>query len=181
MLVVDGTVRIRRFDMVEQRRGSVLGEGIVTGVIGATAVAVWFLIVDSVAGRPFYTPSLLGEALFSIFGPPAGESPTLHIVGYTLWHYAAYIVIGTILAFIVRRADDDPNVLAGLAIFFFVYQVGFYGVVALMSQWELLGNLAWYQIGIANIVSSVLMGWYLYRGHPRVAEEMRFALDGRES
>lgn len=167
--------------MVEQRRSNVVVEGIVTGAIGATAVAIWFLLVDAVQGRPFYTPEVLGGALFSLFGPPAGESVTTFIVGYTLWHYAAYIVIGTILAAIVRAADKDPNVLAGLAIFFFVYQVGFYGVVALMSQWSVLGNLAWYQIGAANIVSSALMGWYLYRGHPRVAEELQFALEGRES
>lgn len=167
--------------MVEQRRSSVVVEGIVTGAIGATAVAIWFLVVDAIAGRMMHTPVVLGEALFSLFGPTSGESTLLFIVGYTIWHYAAYIVIGTILAAIVRAADTDPNVLAGLAIFFFVYQVGFYGVVALLSQWSMLGNLVWYQLGAANIVSSVLMGWYLYRGHPRVREELRFALEGRES
>lgn len=166
--------------MVKGRRNVVV-EGAVTGAIGATAVALWFLVVDGAAGRPFYTPELLGQALFALFGPPMGESALQHVVGYTLFHYAAYIVIGTVLAAIVRRADEDPNVLAGLAIFFFVYQLGFYGVVTVMSQWELLGRLAWYQIGMANVLSSIAMGWYLWRAHPRVTEELRFALEGRES
>ena len=101
--------------MVEPRRSNLLVEGAITGAIGATAVAIWFLIVDTIAGRPLYTPELLGQAVFSIFGPAAGETATQHVLGYTLVHYAAFAIVGTILAAIVRRADEDPNVLAGLA------------------------------------------------------------------
>ena len=165
--------------MAHKHRRSLLVEGVTTGVIGATAVAVWFLVVDTIAGRPFYTPELLGSAVFSLFGPAGDDSRLQHILGYTLWHYAAYIVIGTVLAAIVRRAQDDPNVLAGLAIFFFVYQLGFYGIVALLSE-TLLGNLAWYQIGMANVVSSLLMGWYLWHTHREVGRELQYALEGRE-
>ena len=39
-----------------QRPRRILWEGMVTGLIGAVSVAVWFLIVDGAAGRPFYTP-----------------------------------------------------------------------------------------------------------------------------
>jgi len=37
-------------------------EGMIAGVIGAIAVAVWFLLLDTAAGRPLYTPTVL--ALF---------------------------------------------------------------------------------------------------------------------
>jgi hypothetical protein len=33
-------------------------EGIVAGVIGAATVAIWFLILDTLKGRPFYTPTV---------------------------------------------------------------------------------------------------------------------------
>jgi hypothetical protein len=42
-----------------ERPHNFLREGIITGFIGATAIAIWFLIVDTISGRPFYTPILL--------------------------------------------------------------------------------------------------------------------------
>ena len=41
-----------------------LREGLIAGILGAATIAVWFLIVDSLHGQPFYTPSILGTALF---------------------------------------------------------------------------------------------------------------------
>src|SRR2546428_8729585 len=39
-------------------------EGLVAGLVGAATIAVWFLILDSLSGRPLYTPTVLGTALF---------------------------------------------------------------------------------------------------------------------
>src|SRR5262245_44253217 len=39
-------------------------EGMVGGLIGAAAVAVWFLLYDLAAGVPLRTPALLGAAVF---------------------------------------------------------------------------------------------------------------------
>ena len=161
-----------------QRHG-VLRQGITTGFIGATAVAVWFLIVDTIAGRPLYTPHILGAAVFGVLGPPAGESAALLITAYTIFHYAVFTVIGIVLAAIVSRGDDDPAVLAGLAVFIVIFQVGFLGFTALLSEWRALGSLAWYQIGAANLVALVLMGGYLYRAYPGAAGGMASALGGR--
>ena len=46
-----------------------LREGLIAGILGAATIAVWFLIVDSVRGQPFYTPSILGTALFKDGSP----------------------------------------------------------------------------------------------------------------
>jgi len=161
-----------------QRQG-ILRQGLITGFIGATAVAIWFLIVDSIAGRPLYTPHILGAAVFGVLGPPRGESAALLIVAYTIFHYAVFTLIGIVLAAIVSRGDDDPAVLAGLAVFVVIFQVGFLGFTALLSEWTALGNLAWYQIGAANLVALALMGAYLYHAHPRAAGGMANALGGR--
>ena len=165
--------------MAVQHRSNLLAEGAITGAIGATAVAVWFLIVDTVSGRPLYTPELLGEAFFSLFGPPAGETPTQYILGYTLVHYFVFAVVGTILAAIVRRADEDPHVLAGLVIGGVVFLLASFGFVAFLSQGTRLGALAWWQIGAATLLAAVLMGWYQWRTHPHVGEELQYTLEGR--
>src|SRR6185295_18953790 len=51
-----------------ERPHNFLREGLITGFIGATAIAIWFLIVDTIAGHPFYTPNFLGEGVVTILG-----------------------------------------------------------------------------------------------------------------
>ena len=39
-------------------------EGISAGILGAAVIAIWFFVLDVFNGRPLYTPSTLGSALF---------------------------------------------------------------------------------------------------------------------
>lgn len=43
--------------------GSVIRQGILAGVVGATILAFWFLVVDALAGQPLRTPGFLAGAL----------------------------------------------------------------------------------------------------------------------
>ena len=47
---------------------SIVREGLIAGFLGATAVAVWFFVVDLIGGRPLFTPNALGVGLLSVFG-----------------------------------------------------------------------------------------------------------------
>jgi hypothetical protein len=162
------------------RGHSVARDGVVAGIIGATAVAVWFLIVDSVAGHPLYTPRVLGTALFSVLGPLGGEGPAVHIVAYTIFHYAAFILVGVIASVVVRWAEREPAVLAGLLILFVAFELGFYGFTALLADWLPIGALAWYQVAAGNLIAATLMGVYLWRANPALGRKFAQALDGRE-
>ena len=155
-------------------------EGLVAGILGATSVALWFLIVDSVSGRPFYTPALLGTALLGVLGPAGSEGMLVHVAIYTLFHYAAFCAAGVVLVLIVHRAETEPAVLAGLLILFVAFETGFYGLAALLSQAELLGNLAWYQIAAGNLLAAAAMGIYVWRTHPALGSEFAHALGGTE-
>ena len=53
---------------------TVLKEGLILGLIGAAAVAAWFLLVDLIAGRPFFTPAVLGSFVFFGLRDPAAVS-----------------------------------------------------------------------------------------------------------
>ena len=53
----------------QQRSVSLFEDGILTGMIGAAVVAIWFLILDTARGQMFFTPSLLGSVIF------LGQSP----------------------------------------------------------------------------------------------------------
>ena len=159
---------------------NVVREGIIAGAIGATSVALWFLIVDTVAGRPFHTPAYLGSALFSVLGPAGNEGAFFHVVVYTIFHYAAFAAVGILLTLLVHRADAEPSVLAGFFILFVAFELGFYGLTALLSQSELLGNIAWYQIAIGNVLAASTMGVYLWRTHPALGRGFSHALGGAE-
>lgn len=163
------------------RSGDVYRQGVTAGVIGATAVALWFLLVDTIAGRPFFTPSLLGHALVSFFTSAESSealSEQLTIFYYTVFHYGAFCVAGIIVSVVVRMAEKQPSILGGFFVLFIAFEIGFHGMVALLQQTTALGALAWYQIMLGNLVAAVAMGTYLWRTHPELREELKHALDG---
>jgi hypothetical protein len=165
------------------RVGDVYREGIIAGVIGATAVAVWFLIVDTIAGRPFFTPMLLGDALMGVFarrGSLPIESATALIAIYTFFHYVAFCIAGIILAVVVHVAQTTPSILGGLFILFIAFEVGSLGLVTLLARATTLGTLAWYQVMAGNIVAAIAMAAYFWKGHPELHHTMEHALDGAE-
>ena len=158
----------------------VFREGVIAGIIGATAIAVWFFIVDLVAGQALFTPSTLGRAVFSVLGAvPDAESPIIHVLAYTLFHYAAFITVGIVAASMVRLAGDEPSVLIGFVILFVAFEVGFYAFVAVLSQVTPLGGLAWWQVMVGNIIAAAAMGFYLLRRHPVLREQFRHSLDAQ--
>ena len=168
-------------------RRSVYQEGIIAGLLGATAVALWFLVVDMFAGRPLHTPEILGRALLGVFGreragvTDAGDDSALLVVAvYTVFHYAAFILVGILAAAVVRAGEREPSLLAGALILFVAFEIGFYGITALLSETDALGNLAWYQIGLANLVAALVMGVYLWRSNPALGRTLDHALQGGE-
>lgn len=158
-----------------------LRDGIIAGVIGATCIAVLFFIVDLSTGHLLLTPAVLGRALVSVFVPNVSPDHTAaFVIVYTLFHYAAFIVVGIIASIIVYTAYREPSVLMGFVVLFAFVEVGFYGLVALLSLATPLGAFAWYDVMIGNVVAAVAMGIYLWRMHPRMAESFRHSMDGEE-
>lgn len=155
-------------------------EGVIAGLLGATSIAIWFLIVDIVAGRPFYTPSVLGIGLLSVFGPRGDEGMVAQVIAYTIFHYGMFLGIGMLVSYIVHRAEKDDTVLAVALILFVALEVGFYGLVAVLSQSRQLGNLAWYQVLAGNLIAALSMGTYIWRTHPELRRELQHALVGDE-
>src|SRR5216117_3854421 len=75
----------------------ILREGFIAGCIGAAAVAVWFLIVDTVNGRPFFTPAMLGSAVFwGAHDPSQVVIEYSRIIGYTMIYGSDFIVSGVV-------------------------------------------------------------------------------------
>jgi hypothetical protein len=169
-----------RESMVE--RHSSIREGLIAGFLGATTVAIWFLIVDVIAGHALYTPDLLGRGLISILGKPPAMPDTMfiRIFAYTLFHYAAFVLVGVIVAWLVHQSARTPAVLAGLLLMFVIFELGAYMLTGLFTESQ-FGGMAWYQIFIANLLATAVMGWYIWIRHPDLKRNLNTALAGEDA
>ncbi len=143
-------------------------EGLAAGLLGATAVAIWFLLHDLAAGTPLRTPALLGAALFHGLREPEALTVTLPLVlQYTVVHGVAFVLFGWIAAGLLALADREPRFLFLVVMLFCCFEVFAIALVAVLAEW-LFDTLAWWTILLANLVAAVVMLGYFFRGH-RVA------------
>jgi hypothetical protein len=157
---------------------TVLRDGIVAGVLGATAVALWFLGVDSIYAHPLATPTALGRGLLRLFGPPGNEGTLTFVAAYTAFHYFAFIVAGVLLSVIVYWARRQPTVLAGAMMLFVAFEIGFYALSSALSESPMFGALGWAQVATGNLIAAIVMGVYMWRTHPKLGQELNHALSG---
>jgi hypothetical protein len=151
----------------------ILREGFVAGTIGAAAVAVWFLLVDMLNGRPFFTPAMLGSAVFwQATDPSQVVIEYSRIIGYTMIHVSAFVVVGVMAAALAAEVEVAPPTLFLVVIAFCFFEVGFYILVAILAR-PILGALAWWNVAIGNGIAALAMGFYLWREHPKIGEELR--------
>jgi hypothetical protein len=143
-------------------------EGIVAGILAAAAVAVWFLIVDSLAGRPFYTPSVLGTALFGRGADLDKVTVSLSTVAMFTWvHCLIFAALGGVAARLLAVAERNPSLGFGVVLFFVILQSGFTTAVAFVAP-TIFSVLGWASILVANLLAAGTMVAYFRLRHPRL-------------
>jgi hypothetical protein len=147
----------------------VLLDGLFTGMIGAVAVALWFLIVDALAGRPFFTPSLLGAVL--LHGGRAAAEPVviapLAVAAYTAFHFVVFVVFGLGVSYGMTLFERFPIMFFVLLVLFLSLQIGFFALNVALGA-SLLGQLRAWTVVIANLLAAGAMAFYQWRRHPSV-------------
>jgi hypothetical protein len=152
---------------------TIVREGVITGLLGATIVAAWFLIFDLARGQPLFTPAALGSTLF--LGAASVDEVVVGpvtVLGYTVLHMGAFIVAGFLAAAIAVAADEQPPLVLAAVLFFAVFEAFFMGTLAMVAEF-LLGALAWWTIAVGNLLAATSMGWYLWTHHPRLRAALR--------
>jgi hypothetical protein len=138
--------------------------------LGALAVALWFLLVDGIAGRALHTPALLGATVLRTPDPiAASEGPNRLMLAalYTPIHFILFALFGVLVVFLMHSARNQPSLLMLAVVLFAIFELGFTGLVAILGQLA-LGDLAWYQVAVGNLIAVLVMGWYIWRRHPDV-------------
>ena len=113
--------------------------GVIAGVIGATTLAFWFLVIDGSQGEPFRTPGFLGGALL---GTDALEPRAGPVILYTLLHYVAFIGVGLGVAWSLSKIHTTPNIFLGLVLGFGLYDLVFYTSLTVTGV-DVVGEFGW--------------------------------------
>ena len=154
----------------------IVENGVVAGMIGASVVAAWFLILDLVTrGVPFFTPSLLGSIIFAGLTPEqvTGLSGAA-IFAYTGLHGILFLGAGITVAWMFSQFERNPQVGVVLLLLFVTFEAILWGVgVSIIPA--LAGAVGAWAIVVANVASAVAMFAFLLRRHPHALERLRQA------
>src|ERR1051325_1863759 len=144
-------------------------EGFVAGILGALTVALWFLVIDMMHGRPFYTPTVLGTALFSRGVWPAtleALPPSFEMVAMFTWvHVLAFAGVGVVAAYLIAVAERHPSLGFGIVLLFVILEACF-TVAAMIVAEPVLRALTWQAILVANLLAGAAMATYFWLRHP---------------
>src|SRR5881397_3111148 len=148
--------------------GSVFREGVVAGLLGAAAVALWFLAIDWIQGEPLRTPRLLGTGILRQTDSLAA------IASYTVVHGIAFALFGIVGAALIAGAERQPLFVFALVIFFTAFEVFFTGGVLIAAKW-VLDEIAGWTIFVGNLLATVVMLAYFFKGHREHARRLTAA------
>ena len=140
-----------------------------TGAVGGSLVALFFLVVDTLNGQPFFTPALLGTALFE--GGPVESivDPGLEMMAYyTVVHCTVFLAVGAALAFLVYEVElHTRHPILVLLLLFVILEAGF-AVAASIFMPGVISKLGPIQVGAANLLGAGGMAFFVLSHYHRV-------------
>ena len=132
--------------------------GALSGMLGAVAMALWFLAIDASQGQPFRTPAFLEAALL---GRDTVAVAPGNIVLYSVIHLALFALAGVAVAWLLGRIRAVPGVLAGLIVGFVLYELVFFASVAVTGV-DIVESLGWLEYLTGNLIAGVTLVGYLH-------------------
>lgn len=143
-------------------------DGVIAGLLGAAVTALWFLIVDAVNGRPLYTPTLLGAALFHTASGLGLETlpVSLDMVAlYTVAHGVVFAAIGSFASRLLAVAQRHPEVGFGILLLFVIFEFAVTVSPVLFAP-AVVRALTWPALLFANVLATAVMAGYLWQCQP---------------
>ncbi len=158
----------------------ILEDGYFAGILGAAVVALWYLILDMIAGRPLYTPSLLGSLLFRSATDAASITVQPSIVAwYTAVHFLAFLGVGMIASWLAAHFERFPAVGIAMLFLFVMFETAFF-IFAFAIGKSVLGTLGLWTVAVANLLAAGAMAVYLHYRHPSAVPNMKRIWEDQE-
>jgi hypothetical protein len=148
------------------RTHSILGEGILVGVAGAVAAAIWYLLIDLLAGAPFRTPDALGHAITHM--APDQPADAIHadaVLAYAVIHFLIFVAIGLALTWLVHQVIQHSSLRMAL---WLAVVIGFTGLALVMYMLAPASGyrLPWWSPVGAAAVGVLVEVYLILRRHP---------------
>ena len=145
---------------------AIVPRGVVTGLIGAVVVAVWFFFVDIISGMPLRTPAALASAILIGAGGPAEIVVTFGLVAaYTVLHVVAFAIAGIVFVALAEQVERAPAMGLLVRLTAIVLDSLVLATIGAGAQW-VLGSIGWWSLTVANLLAVAAMGWQVWRTHP---------------
>lgn len=150
---------------MESRKHSILGEGLLTGLIGGLVVAIWYFLLDLGRGRPLHTPNVLGQVFVARDTTPGAHIVPQAVAEYSLLHFAVFLALGILLVWLAHLSTRNPSlrmgVWLGLVIGFMLFIGHLLMLYSLTDQ-----RFPWWSALGGSILGMGSMAWFLWRRHP---------------
>jgi hypothetical protein len=156
---------------------AILEDGVLSGIVGALVVALWFLIFDLARGLPFHTPSLLGSVLF--LGKSVEQATSVDatmVFAYTGLHGFLFLLAGAAVAWMFAQFERNPQFGLVLLLLFLLFEAVIFGFEVTIVP-ALVGALGAWAVGLANLLAAVAMFWFLLIRHPGSMARLRAGWD----
>ena len=131
----------------------IVSRGVAAGLVGATIMALWFLIVDSFKGEPFQTPNFVAGSLLGIESMEMGFGP---ILIYTFIHYGVFLAVGLVMSWVLGHIKSASPVLVGLVLGFLLFDLVFYSSVVITGV-NVVQQLGWPAVLAGNLLAGVTL------------------------
>jgi len=173
--VSPSTAHISSTGETRDRPASVLEDGVLTGILGAAVVAIWFLILDTARGKMFFTPSLLGSVAFLGHSPDQVVAVNPFIVfAYTGLHGVLFLMAGLVIARMFSLFERNPQFGVVILLLFLLVETILFSFSVVIFP-NLVGSLGALAVASGNLFAAIAMFWFLIRRRPNAMMQLRFA------
>ena len=158
---------------MKPERAQWLAQGLIGGLIGYVAVAVFFVLVNLVGGRSvFHTAAALGSTLF--YGLQGAANLVIEpgpVIAYNGLHLILSIVVATVASWLLYETERHHFIWY---IVFFIFLAGFvYSLVLIgVVGAEISHIVPWWSVLAANVIWLLSLGSYLWYQHRSLIGEL---------
>ena len=153
-------------DQTSSGTAQFLYEAFYGGAIGGSAIALFFLVLDSLAGRPLFTPSAIGAALFTGATPDVTAEIRLDMVAfYSVVHFGAFLLLGGVVSKMCRWTGlSRSSPVSVTALVFVLLSAAFFGA-AWLAMPGIASTIGIVKVLVANAVTAAAMATFFSRAH----------------
>ena len=148
----------------------ILGDGTMAGVIGASALALFFLVTDTARREPLFTPSVMASALLRGESPATAGVDLSMVAAYSVLHGAAFVGIGVLAAWATALRHASVATFTLAIALFATLELSFL-VTCIAIDRSLLEIVGVAPATVGNLLAAIGMAAYLHRWPHDAIEE----------